>query len=207
MSKQWIPTVEDELSLSGVTRWHLVDTLKTQSVAEHSYNVMVIARAIYDSLPVTMASEPHSNGVPIKMADVLYLAMNHDLDEVMTGDIPSPTKRYLREQTKSLSDFALGKIMGGDHVPQWGVDNRVDLIVKLADKIEACWYINNYYCGNRSKGIAREVESRTWRDIDDYRKNDDSHIGSIHRSAYFVLRELMQGQRCTKIEEVMSNAT
>jgi 5'-deoxynucleotidase YfbR-like HD superfamily hydrolase len=68
--------------------------IKEQSVAEHSYFVALYAARIASLL---------SAGIRIRAA-VMAEALSHDLDEVMTGDVPSPAKRHLRG-TATLAEY------------------------------------------------------------------------------------------------------
>src|SRR5690606_20843295 len=72
----------DALRASDVVRWQIVRVLKGQSVAEHSFNVALIALELADRLKVDRG-------------EVLHYAILHDLPEVLTGDIPTPTKRVI----------------------------------------------------------------------------------------------------------------
>jgi HD superfamily phosphodiesterase len=78
---------------------------RDQSVAEHSFRVVLIARHL------TLLTRPYL----IRM--VTESALLHDLDEVITGDVPGPAK----------SD-------------QWPEKNVVESIVKVADAIETGTY-------------------------------------------------------------------
>lgn len=70
------------MRLSAVPRWTIVHTIQKQSVAEHSFNVAVIALCLLDSgvLPGLDASR------------LVRDALTHDADESVTGDTPSTAK-------------------------------------------------------------------------------------------------------------------
>jgi 5'-deoxynucleotidase YfbR-like HD superfamily hydrolase len=76
--------------LSVVTRWVVVNTIKDQSVAEHCFNVERIA------LRIAM------QWFRISRVETLYfisqVALHHDDDESITGDIPGPSKHILSEK-------------------------------------------------------------------------------------------------------------
>jgi len=65
-----------------VVRCHMVPTIKEQNVAAHSFGV---AWWVY---LLTKENKPTVN--------LLMAALQHDLPEGVTGDIPAPTKRTLR---------------------------------------------------------------------------------------------------------------
>jgi len=68
---------------SIIPRWAIIRMSRTQSVAEHSFNVAMITRAIL------------SNFIMETMDDneIIVAALDHDWkEEIYTGDIPSPAK-------------------------------------------------------------------------------------------------------------------
>lgn len=78
----------------AVKRYHAVDTLKTQTVAEHSFGVAWFVFVMYGGAP------------PVS---VMCAALMHDLAEHVTGDIPAPAKRALGigEQFTAYEDDVL----------------------------------------------------------------------------------------------------
>lgn len=107
--------INDILRATGVTRWHIVRTVRPQSLAEHTFDVTMIARAIakiagYDDAEITKA------------------ALLHDLDEIVTGDIPTPTKQKARDNGWELNDLykeITGRELSADEA----------LVIQLADKM------------------------------------------------------------------------
>ena len=70
------------LRLTDVKRWGIVSMSKQQSVAEHVFGVMHITMWLCDMLDY---SETVRTGL-------LHEAINHDNDEIYSGDIPHPAK-------------------------------------------------------------------------------------------------------------------
>jgi hypothetical protein len=71
-----------------VTRWHSVNCHRYPSVAEHSCLVALYAREIASRVYPDLSAEDQV---------LLYeLSLMHDLSEVVTGDMPSPIKRQLK---------------------------------------------------------------------------------------------------------------
>jgi hypothetical protein len=107
--------INDILRASGVTRWHIVRTVRPQSLAEHTFDVVMIARAVakiagYDDY------------------EIIKAALLHDLDEIITGDIPTPTKIRARSNGWELNDLyktVTGRELSPDE----------SLIVQLSDKM------------------------------------------------------------------------
>jgi 5'-deoxynucleotidase YfbR-like HD superfamily hydrolase len=78
--------LEAVMRFHAVKRWHMIDTTRTQTLAEHSANVALLAYYLAATSP-QMYFGPSQN--------VAALALIHDIPEVFTGDIPSHTKRHL----------------------------------------------------------------------------------------------------------------
>lgn len=103
--------------LSFVPRWSVMPTIRNQSVAEHSYHVTQIAVWL-----MTMhVSQSHGSQFPIRLLDVVNLALNHDNYEAVTGDAPSPSKPGAGANPKEA--------------------DQTHVIVKVADILEAIAFI------------------------------------------------------------------
>lgn len=96
------------LHLTYVKRWGIAPMRREQSVAEHTFRVVIIARALCWALQ-------RSDIVGV----VTGIALAHDADEVMTGDMPGPGKKV-----------------------QWPKLDEMHRIVKVADAIETgTWWV------------------------------------------------------------------
>ena len=97
--------------LQWVPRWVVVPTIKKQSVAEHSFSVVTISLWL---------AKFHARGEdPEFLIKVVRHAMEHDSEEAVTGDIPSPVKQ-----------------------DNYGSQHDYVCLVRVADKLEAilfCW--------------------------------------------------------------------
>ena len=110
--------INDILLAQNIKRWTIVSTIQQQSLAEHLFNVAMIARDI---------------AVEADMDDtnIVKYALDHDLDEIMTGDIPSPAKERLGIKT----DY------NGKSQSRCTEEEKV--IVKAADLIDAYLFIKH----------------------------------------------------------------
>jgi len=81
--------IEAVMRLHSVKRWHMIDTTRTQTLAEHSANVAVLAGYIASTAPEMYFGSGN---------EVRGLAVIHDMPEVFTGDIPTPTKQEMRHR-------------------------------------------------------------------------------------------------------------
>lgn len=115
--------IRDALRAEDVIRYHMVRTKRTQNLAEHSFNVAVIAAAIAEELRLTRE----------EINQITYIALTHDLDEVFTGDVPSHTKAALRERGTDWS------VLEGN----FPVDHTKNShwIVKIADVVESIRFL------------------------------------------------------------------
>lgn len=69
------------LKLSHVPRWAVIDTIKSQSVADHTFRMMAIGTEFITC-----------QNTGVNLGEFLELALIHDADEAKTGDIPTPCK-------------------------------------------------------------------------------------------------------------------
>lgn len=107
--------INDILRASGVTRWHIVRTVRPQSLAEHTFDVVMIARAI-------------AKNAGYDDYEIIKAALLHDLDEIVTGDIPTPSKKRARENGWELND--LYKSITGREI-----SDDESLIIQIADRM------------------------------------------------------------------------
>lgn len=111
------------LNLSYVKRWVIAPMLREQSVAEHTFRVMVITESLMIELAST--STPFT---PVEMTMCFREAMFHDQDEIETGDVPGTQKSkeigYLKPLPEVKYKTALIKVADsietGTFGLQWG---------------------------------------------------------------------------------------
>lgn len=165
----------DVLRATIVKRWQIVDTVKIQSLAEHTYGVIVIA--------MELCGRMHPGNRQMFNA-VVVAATLHDLPEVMSGDIPTPVKKSLGiyEAVERMEAAMLFCGRGYGHAA-----DDVVAIVKVADLIESLWFLDNY--GNqfnrhtssvRNKLYARlqphEVGAALYAELMDYKPSEIDDI-------------------------------
>lgn len=133
-------------------RWSMVGTTSDSNVATHSFNVAMLAMAIRKEMFNTIACSEQ---------EVCYFALIHDVKEVHTGDIPTPTKNKMRAAGFDPDHF-------DPEVPDEEEPRRfVKTIVKLADLIDNYLFISQHGQGTRAAVAAREVEGRLARALDE----------------------------------------
>jgi len=152
MIKERFDVLRRMAALSRFSQTHLV---KSESVLEHTGFVCIFSMFLVHDLQAC--------GEDIDLSVVMEKAAIHDLDEIITGDIPRPTKYYndaIRDAIERISSTNMGKIAENiSCMPTllhrtWHTakDEKEGLIVSIADLaavIYKAWQEFNLY-GNRS---------------------------------------------------------
>lgn len=132
--------IHERLRLMQVKRYGIFHMNRDQSVAEHSFNVAMIALELIE--PVD------DDDLYLK---VLGYSLVHDMDEILSGDIPSPFKRKLRKECPSVIPVLDGQPKASEEVMN---------IVKIADQLEAIHYCREFG-GSRAAGeVLKDVEHK-----------------------------------------------
>lgn len=151
-----------------IQRWVLMRSAVPENVAEHSFQVALLTHAL-----CTIARSVF--GKEVDAGQAVILALFHDAEEVMTGDIPSPVKhhdagmlRSIREIEALAADELLrmvpAALVGAYRPLIGGAERDVELMqwVKAADALDA--YLKcaiEYAAGNREFAVAeRQLEAK-----------------------------------------------
>ena len=133
-------TYPDVMRMVVVKRWGIVSMTRTQSVAEHSYNVAMMALNIYNN----------SRNLDVSVERILMLALTHDLPEIHTGDIPTPLKTDdIKQAVKEYENANYPKLSA---FKQQSKEIEL-LVVKIADIMEAITYCRRYSDDPRSNEV------------------------------------------------------
>lgn len=157
-------TTYEQLRASHVKRWHIVQTANQQSLAEHTYNVTVIAGSL--AAGMRWPGLLHDS----ERLKLVMWAMNHDLIEVRTGDMPTPFKRALEEEggKKALED-AEDRIDSDQAAKARMVKGTpIEMIVKLSDQIEAVWWLADNGLGQHAIEVLDGLRQILSSMVDDY---------------------------------------
>lgn len=123
-----LPEVEAVMRLQAVKRWHMIETSRTQTLAEHSANVALLAWVIARTSP----------GAFFNSGQVVISALVHDLGESFIGDIPTPTKRLLgREKVNALELQALPSIFSQG----MEISTAENDLIKICDLVDGIRFI------------------------------------------------------------------
>lgn len=117
-------SVFDALRLAQVKRYGICHVNRDQSVAEHSFMVALIAGELATA-----------TGDENLIREVMMYSIIHDMDEIETGDIPSPFKRKLRAECPGVIPILDGAAK---------TSPEVKAIVKAADLLESLYYIREF---------------------------------------------------------------
>jgi len=117
---------------SAVKRYHIMRTLRTQTVGEHSHAVAVLV----------MQVDPQCT------ATLLKAALTHDLHERATGDMPSTAKWLYPELARAMemAEFKWNK----EHEMDWYLTGHESAVLRYCDYLELLmWSTEEYRLGNR----------------------------------------------------------
>ena len=84
--------------LRFIRRWSLMRNTLPENVAEHSFHVALLTHAL-----CTIANRIFGEQVDVDRA--VTLALFHDAEEVIVGDIPTPVKHHSAELQRSLGEL------------------------------------------------------------------------------------------------------
>jgi 5'-deoxynucleotidase YfbR-like HD superfamily hydrolase len=138
------------LRLADIPRWTIVDMRRRQNVAEHSFNVLILSISLYEFM---------ENGTSHNKFDresLMLWAIDHDMDEIETGDMPSTFKRALEELYPGAMNRVINDLMA-TKLPSFGARKRGVVgsypydLVKIADKLEELLY-------NRRHGYDKKAQ-------------------------------------------------
>lgn len=202
------------LRLTEVSRWGIVATSRQQSVGEHSYRVTMIAQALYDYVFTT----PHNSNDRQLLSS---FAMIHDIMEVLSGDLDSVFKmavksRYPDVFANVVDNMAKQRLDAGPIANTIGSLERsvrgtfIEVLVKIADFLEALIYLDQYGTNSRHMGNVRDtILEHLWARMEQFKRSTYYGVSLDHwiRAEKFVnlildspgLQEKVQ--RAAEIEE------
>jgi 5'-deoxynucleotidase len=132
----------DLLRSGSVKRFHIVNTTRIQTLAEHQYGVAVLAGEIAQRI-----------GLDTKqIALVMAAALVHDAGEARTGDIPTPTKKILRGRFGAEFDQVLSEFdIPSDHPA------HIKIILKCADYLDSLIFLGEHRVGRHADAVYEDI--------------------------------------------------
>ena len=114
-------------SMSAIKRYSQLHLLKSESVMEHTGFVCLFTYILCEKINSVSDEEDKLNiGIALEKAVI------HDIDEVVTGDIPRPTKYYSKESSKIFENIADDGIKQIISELDLGFQSRIELNWKTA---------------------------------------------------------------------------
>lgn len=125
--------------LKLITRWPLMRNVRTENVSEHSLQVAFVAHML-------AIIKNKKFGGQLDPERIALMAMYHDVSEVLTGDMPTPTKYYnpqITAEYKKIERIAERK-----------------LIAMLPEEFQEDFshYIDNDYSDTHSRAIIKQAD-------------------------------------------------
>ncbi len=150
----------DTMNLSNIKRWGIIDMSREQSVAEHSYNVAMISSYLINHINTSTFD------ADLLKCQTVSWALVHDLPEILSGDIPTPMKSYLKDSISKMEE---------EKFPKWHQFKEtiegtlVQKIVKVADFVDAIQFAKRYCIDERKSEIIEEMVIKMESAIEDVR--------------------------------------
>lgn len=176
--------LKDVYRATDVNRWGIVKVARNQSIAEHSFQVAMIASRICDLLGEHQCFKD----------GVVWLALTHDLTEVLTGDLASPLKPLLGAEAQArLKSFEQGITILGQaqkHGP-----SKAQRVVKAADLIEAIAFLDQNAMTSHGEWVKNKL-------VDDLYERFAAPIGrpaacNFWRAVTQAMDEVREGEETT----------
>jgi HD containing hydrolase-like enzyme len=146
--------VETIVRMQGIRRWHMIPMLREQTLAEHSFNVAALHYVI------RMRIDPSGNYTHPMAGAALF----HDIEEAFTGDIPTPTKKFLNGHAE-LREMTLHPIFDfqeGDAFEQ--------SLLKLCDLADGIRHVNKFGIGRTAIHAGAGLREQYGKVLDRIRK-------------------------------------
>lgn len=164
----------DYMLMQDIKRWHIVNTIRQQTLADHALCVTVIALELNKRL-----------GELVDPGHLALRAIFHDAAECVTGDVPTPAKKdpILATNLEDIVKSVLPKVPYLNQ-PKGFTAYPADEIVKFADMIEAIRWLSN----NGAGGRAAEIRDRLF---EEFQARAMGKYGAIGPVALDLLTELL----------------
>jgi 5'-deoxynucleotidase YfbR-like HD superfamily hydrolase len=202
------------LRLTEVSRWGIVATSRQQSVGEHSYRVTMIAQALYDYV----FTVPHNSNDRHLLTS---FAMIHDIMEVLSGDIDSVFKlavksRYPDVFSTVVDAMAVQRMDAGPlsttvaSVERSVKGTFIEVLVKIADFLEALVYLDQYGTHSRHMGNVRDtILEHLWGRLEQFKRTNFYGVSLDHwiRAEKFINLMLDSPGLQEKVQRIVASET
>ena len=161
--------LHDILRAGTIQRWHIVNTARQQTLAEHQFNTAILTQAICTRMGVAQ---------DVTMRCTL-LALVHDAGECKTGDIPTPAKKLLRKELGPKLDKVLGQfdVEQTDELPR-----TLKHVLKCADYLDSMLFLQENKVGRHAEFVLADIMASGLAYFESC-----GDIGAIARDLYYEL--------------------
>jgi hypothetical protein len=158
--------------MAHVQRWHSRPVLRSQTVAEHSHQVALLALHLAPNLSAETA------------AQTMFWALVHDMHEVSFGDIPFPAKVLMASMGCEVDSICQDSFWGGaaDNPGRYMPDLVLDL-VDVADALEAAIFASRWL-----PDAAEEVRAQALKKVHARLNRAETHVA--YARAMQILEDL-----------------
>lgn len=137
-------SLQDLLRANSVKRFHIVNTVRSQSLSEHQFGVAVFSAELGRRLGWS-DQQIHA---------VVSAAILHDAGEARTGDIPTPTKKRLRAALGDAFDDVLSEF---DAYDSNALPDQVTQVLKCADFLDSMHFLNEHRVGRHADVVMDDI--------------------------------------------------
>lgn len=145
--------LHDIIRAGTVKRFHIVNTTRIQTLAEHQWGVAILACEIAGRLGWDDAA----------VARLALLSIVHDAGETRTGDVPTPTKTRLREALGSSADEVMAQFDPSRYI---AVDPMDKAVMKCADYLESMIFLMEHKVGRHADAVMDDIMTHAFRHFD-----------------------------------------
>jgi len=130
-----------QLQAGKIKRWHTLPIIGEQTVADHTYGVCQILRYLYGETPCY---------------SVIYAALDHDVPEYYTGDIPFDVKKKSHSMRVGIKMLEIQYVKDGGKLHSLTIDEK--LALRFADLAEMGFFaMHQWKLGNDTMEVVINV--------------------------------------------------
>ena len=163
--------IHDLMRAGSVKRFHIVNTTRIQSLADHQYGVAVLAGELSKRLGLNVAAQ----------ARVVASAIVHDAGEARSGDIPTPAKKKLRRAFGEKFDELLA-----EYDVLMTMHDQDKLIIKCADYLESMIFLQEHTVGRHAETVLEDIIKNAFEFFD--------NCDAVGTAAYTIWYDILRAE-------------
>ena len=179
-------SLEQKLRTGHVKRWQIVRVAREQTIAEHMYRVHLIAKEIGERASLSEREKRL----------VTEWSLIHDIPEVVTGDIATPTKRAMRQAVPDSDpvrhiELSLDEDYKDVYEHCKTYSPIVLEVVKIADLIEAIDFLEIDGMGPHAADVKVGLKKSLFEKMDSLKEE----FPAVHTAGYNIFFEVCVGHK------------